>query len=61
MHGETEEQLASEFADVMHYLLGFMHAVAPNVDLDKALSDKIASNWVAKKKVIEDNGDVVKR
>lgn len=57
--GDAPEQIAEEFADVMHYLLKLMSVKAAGQDLDSALSAKIESNRANRKKTTDSDGNVV--
>jgi NTP pyrophosphatase (non-canonical NTP hydrolase) len=57
----SEAEIAEEFSDVMHFLLEITNHFAPTVDLDAALSSKIARNWNEKKKTTDESGKVVLR
>lgn len=55
----SPEEIAEEFADVMHFLLQIANKNCPGVDLNVALTKKIVSNSkTAKKTWVEGQGIV---
>ena len=56
---EDKEVIAEEFADVMHYLLELMNVSCKETNIDSALTKKINSNKVNKKKTTDEKGNVV--
>lgn len=59
--GCSEEEIADEFADVMHYLLQLAKQKCPSVNLDEALSKKIERNVNQVKKTTDAQGNVVRK
>ncbi len=59
-HKESPKKKGLEFADVIFFLFQFMYKVAPEVDLDKALKEKIKLNSKSKKKTYK-NGKFVRK
>lgn len=48
-----EEEIGSEFAGIMHYLIQLMFKVTPNINLDDALTEEIEENSHRAKKTYE--------
>jgi len=56
---KSQDEVAEEFADVMHYLIQYVNKFASFSNLDKALQDKIDSNWKNKKKTWDDSKETI--
>ena len=61
LHGRPENEIAEEFADVMHYLLQLVKQKCPDTDLDRALKKKIALNYEHLKKTTNEVGEIVRK
>jgi NTP pyrophosphatase (non-canonical NTP hydrolase) len=59
-HNLTQEQIAKEFADLMHFTLQLMYEKCPEVNLDSILHEVIKNNWASKKKTYKD-GEFVRK
>lgn len=58
---DFENNIAGEFAGVMHYLIQFVHEVAIAVNLGDALDAEIEKNRTTKKKTLDENGEIVRK
>ena len=61
IHDGSEEEIAEEFADVMHYLLQLVKEKCPDYNLDDALLHKITSNYEHLKKTTDSKGIVIRK
>ena len=58
---KSPEEIAEEGADVLHYLFQILNLRAPQVDLNKAMQDKINSNYKTPKKSWIDGVGIVRK
>lgn len=59
-HNLSDKEKGKEYADIMHFLFQYMRKTCPNIDLEKALWQKIHENSNTKKKTYV-KGKIVRR
>lgn len=58
--GKSDKEVEEECADVLHFLFQMMDK-RPNADVDRGMNNKIASNFVHKKKTLAPDGSMIKK